>query len=141
MQAVLPVKYGGLRASPTRFRGMGPIQNCKEPVMAAKRKPTQKTKNKAKPAKKPAPRGRKAARKAPAKKAPGKTSRREGLAVKTDPALEARLRMLATKMGKDLPALIVQALTEFADNWEDHMQTVQALKDTEDRVQLSVPKE
>ena len=49
--------------------------------------------------------------------------------------------MLATRMGKDLPAVIVQALNEFADTWEDHMQTVQALKDTEDRVHLTVPKE
>ena len=61
--------------------------------------------------------------------------------IKTDPALEARLRMLATRMGKDLPGVIVQALNEFADNWEDHMQTVQALRDTEDRVHLTVPKE
>jgi hypothetical protein len=110
--------------------------------MAAKRKPAKKTKNKAKPARKPAAKAR---AKAPAKKAPPKApkkaSKRVGLAIKTDPALEARLRMLATKMGKDLPALIVQALTEFADNWEDHMQTVQALKDTEDRVHLTVPKE
>ena len=61
--------------------------------------------------------------------------------IKTDPALEARLRMLATKMGKSLDALIVQALGEFADNWEDHMQTVAALRDSEDRVHLTVPKE
>lgn len=98
--------------------------------MAAKRKPAKKSKTKkAKPARKPV------------KKAPAKKATREGLAIKTDPALEARLRMLATKMGKDLPAVIVQALNEFADNWEDHMQTVQALKDTEDRVHLTVPKE
>lgn len=99
--------------------------------MAAKRKPAKKSKTKkAKPARKPV-------KKAPAKK----VSAREGLHIKTDPALEARLRMLATRMGKDLPAVIVQALNEFADAWEDHMQTVQALKDTEDRVHLTVPKE
>lgn len=106
--------------------------------MAAKRKPAKKTRTKAKPARKAAAKTR---AKAPARKAPKPSSKREGLAIKTDPALEARLRMLATRMGKDLPALIVQALTEFADNWEDHMQTVQALKDTEDRVHLTVPKE
>ena len=100
--------------------------------MAAKRKAAKKTKTKtAKPAAKPA-------KKKPARKS---AARREGLHVEADPALEARLRMLATKMGKDLPTVIVQALNEFADNWEDHMQTVQALKDTEDRVHLSVPKE
>ncbi len=109
--------------------------------MAAKRKPAKKSKTKkakpaAKPAKKPAKKPvKKAARKMP------KAAKREGLAIKTDPALEARLRMLATKMGKDLPAVIVQALNEFADTWEDHMQTVQALQDTEDRVHLTVPKE
>jgi predicted transcriptional regulator len=105
--------------------------------MAAKRKPVKKSKTKkAKPAAKPAKKSvKKAARKMP------KAAKREGLAIKTDPALEARLRMLATKMGKDLPAVIAQALNEFADTWEDHMQTVQALKDTEDRVHLTVPKE
>lgn len=109
--------------------------------MAAKRKPARKAKNaKAKPGVRKG-RAKPQARKAPPKKAAKRASKREGLAIKTDPALEARLRMLATKMGKDLPALIVQALTEFADNWEDHMQTVQALKDTEDRVHLTVPKE
>ena len=108
--------------------------------MAAKRKasPKTKTKNKkAKPAAKPvtkaAPRKKAAPKKAAAKPA--------GLVIKTNPALEARLRMLASKMGKSLDALIVQALGEFADNWEDHMQTVAALQDTEGRVQLSVPKE
>lgn len=103
--------------------------------MAAKRKPAKKSKTKkAKPARKPV-------KKAPAKKTAPKKVTRDGLHIKTDPALEARLRMLATRMGKDLPAVIVQALNEFADNWEDHMQTVQALKDTEDRVHLTVPKE
>jgi predicted transcriptional regulator len=114
-------------------------------VMAAKRKAPQKAKTgkaktkKAKPAaRKPV---RKAAVKRAAKKAPKKTAKPAGLVVKTDPALEARLRMLATKMNKSLDAVIAQALTEFADNWEDHMQTVAALRDTEDRVHLSVPKE
>ena len=75
------------------------------------------------------------------KKSAKKSAKREGLVLKTDPALEARLRMLATKMGKHLSAVIVQALNEFADNWEDHMQTVQVLRDSEDRVHLTVPKE
>ncbi|MBX7198087.1 MAG: hypothetical protein K1X51_01770 [Rhodospirillaceae bacterium] len=104
--------------------------------MAAKRKPAKKSKTKkAKAAPKPA-------KKAAPKKSPGKTaSAGEGLLIQTDPALEARLRMLATRMGKNLPAVITLALNEFADNWEDHMRTVQALKDTEDRVHLTVPKE
>jgi hypothetical protein len=117
--------------------------------MAAQRKAPQKVKagkaktKKAKPAaRKPV---RKAAVKRPPKKGPKKAAKkapkRAGLVIKTDPALEARLRMLGTKMGKSLEAVIVQALSEFADNWEDHMQTVAALRDTEDRVHLSVPKE
>lgn len=111
--------------------------------MAAKRKPAKKSKPKtAKPAAKPAPKktAKKSAKKSVVRTA-AKPAKREGLHIKTDPALEARLRMLATKLGKDLPGVIVQALNEFADNWEDHMQTVQALKDTEDRVHLTVPKE
>ena len=112
--------------------------------MAAKRKAPSKSKTKnkkAKPAaKKPTlkPGPKKSAPKKPSKKAAAKPA---GFVIKTDPAVEARLRMLATKMGKSLEAVIAQALTEFADNWEDHMQTVAALRDTEDRVHLSVPKE
>ena len=108
--------------------------------MAAKRKASPKTKiknKKAKPAAKPVTKTAKR-KKVAAKKTPAKPA---GLVIKTDPALEARLRMLATKMGSSLDALIVQALNEFADNWEDHLQTVAALQDTEDRVHLSVPKE
>ncbi len=44
-------------------------------------------------------------------------------------------------MGKSMDAILVQALEEFVETWEDHLQTVEALKETEDRVQLSVPKE
>ena len=38
--------------------------------------------------------------------------------------------MLATKMGKTLPEAAAQALDEFVETWEDHMQTVAALKET-----------
>lgn len=109
--------------------------------MAAKRKAQKKSKAGKAKTKKAKPAARKPARKAAAKPAPRKAAKPAGLVIKTDPALEARLRMLATKMGKSLEALIVQALGEFADNWEDHMQTVAALRDTEDRVHLSVAKE
>ncbi|MHB1204473.1 MAG: hypothetical protein ACYCZX_02815 [Rhodospirillaceae bacterium] len=109
--------------------------------MAAKRKAPKKAKTGKAKIKKAKPAARKAATKRPMKKMPKKAAKPAGLVIKTDPALEARLRMLGTKMGKSLEAVIVQALGEFADNWEDHMQTVAALRDTEDRVHLSVPKE
>ena len=105
--------------------------------MAAKRKAQGKSRAGKAKSKKPKPAARKAVVKRPAQK----SAKPAGFVIKTDPALEARLRMLGTKMGKSLEAVIVQALAEFADNWEDHMQTVAALRDTEDRVHLSVPKE
>lgn len=103
--------------------------------MAAKRKAPKKSQQKAK-RKKPAVK-KIVRKKAPAKRPAAKPA---GMSVKTDPALEARLRMLATRMGSSLDALIVQALNEFADNWEDHLQTVAALQNTQDRVHLSVLK-
>jgi hypothetical protein len=114
--------------------------------MAAKRKAQKKSKaGKAKiKATKPARKAvvkKSAIKKALPRRAARKTAKPDGLVVKTNPALEARLRMLATKMGIGFDALIVQALNEFADNWEDHLRTVAALQDTEDRVHLSVPKE
>ncbi len=89
--------------------------------------------------KKPAAKKAKTKRAAP-KKAKGKSSRSGGSIVVT-PELDARLRMLATNLGKSMDEILVQALQEFVETWEEHLQTVAALKQTEDRVQLSVPKE
>ncbi len=89
--------------------------------------------------KKPAAKKAKTKRAAP-KKAKSKSSRSGGSIVVT-PELDARLRMLATNLGKSMDEILVQALEEFAETWEEHLQTVAALKETEDRVQLSVPKE
>ncbi len=61
------------------------------------------------------------------------------LSVQVTPALEGRLKTLARSMGKPMDGLLVQALGEFADNWEDHMRTVNALNEGDDRVQLVVP--
>jgi len=93
---------------------------------------------------------KKAVRK-PAKKARKKTAapkRRQtaaatpkGLSLAVPPELEQRLRALARDMQKSVDQVLVQALQEFADNWEDHMRTVQALGAEDDRVQLSVPQE
>lgn len=51
--------------------------------------------------------------------------------------LERRLMALAVQMEKTLDAVLLQALCEFADAWEDHFQTVEALQD-DDRVQVAV---
>ncbi len=52
--------------------------------------------------------------------------------------LDNRLRELATEMNKSLEEVLIQALTEFADNWEDHLRTVRNLNAGDDRMQLSV---
>jgi predicted DNA-binding protein len=70
-----------------------------------------------------------------------KASPRSSGSIVVTPELDARLRMLATNLGKTMDEILVQALQEFVETWEDHLQTVAALKETEDRVQLSVPKE
>jgi hypothetical protein len=97
-----------------------------------------KSKKKAK-AKKPVK--KKAAKKTakPAKKATARKAAPAGLDLA--PELNARLRKLATYMGKTMDQVKLQALTEFCDTWEDHQRTIATLKDTDDRVQLSVPKE
>ena len=53
-------------------------------------------------------------------------------------ALEARLKGLAKSMDKSLDAILIQALAEFADTWEDHLRTVAALSSEDDRIQLVV---
>jgi len=63
------------------------------------------------------------------------------LSVQVAPALEDRLIDLAMRMAKPLDQVLAQALSEFADTWEDHMRTVNALNQSDDRVQLVVPSE
>ncbi len=53
--------------------------------------------------------------------------------------LDARLRDLAVLMDLSLEEVLIQAMTEFADNWEDHMRTVRNLNAGDDRMQLFVP--
>ena len=52
--------------------------------------------------------------------------------------LEGRLNALADRMGKSLDDVLSLALDEYADTWEDHLDTVDALKEGDDRVQLAV---
>lgn len=79
------------------------------------------------------------------KRAVKKSARRgaanDGVQLGVSFELDNRLRELATKMDKSLEEILIQALTEFADNWEDHMRTVSALNDGDDRMQLVVPKD
>jgi len=107
--------------------------------MAKSKKKANKKPAKKKPAAKKAKTKRAAPRKA--RKPARKSSSRSGGSIVVTPELDARLRMLATNLGKSMDEILVQALEEFAETWEDHLQTVAALKETEDRVQLSVPKE
>ena len=54
------------------------------------------------------------------------------------PALHDRLRALANAMGLTMEGVLRQALSEFADTWEEHHRTVATLGDPTDRVQLRV---
>lgn len=54
--------------------------------------------------------------------------------------LEKRLVTLARQMEKTMDGLMLQALCEFADAWEDHFRTVKSLQD-DDRIVLSVKPE
>jgi len=71
--------------------------------------------------------------KSPSRRLPG------GVQLGVSVELDNRLRELATEMNKSLEEVLIQALTEFADNWEDHLRTVRNLSAADDRVQLSVP--
>jgi hypothetical protein len=102
-------------------------------------------KAKKKPAKKAGKKTAKSSRtgKTPKAKSKPRTPRpvAEGFGVTVSPELDARLQALALSMEKTMEELLLQALTEFADAWEDHQRTVAALRDTDDRVQLAVPKD
>lgn len=52
--------------------------------------------------------------------------------------LEKRLQDLAERLEKPLDDVLTLALAEYADTWEDHLDTVDALKEGDDRVQLAV---
>jgi predicted transcriptional regulator len=57
------------------------------------------------------------------------------------PVLHDRLKALSKVMDMPMEAVIRQALSEFADTWEDHHRTVAALADTSDRMQVVVKDE
>jgi hypothetical protein len=105
---------------------------------AAKKKAPKVAKKKTIAKRKPAAAPR---RKGAAKKRPVKKSAADGVRLGVSPDLDTRLRLLATKMGKSLEEVLIQALTEFADNWEDHLRTLTVLNQGDDRMQLAVPQD
>lgn len=114
---------------------------------AAKPAAARKAASKKTASRKAAPRkttSRKTVRGAAAKRAVGRAAPRRAaddvrLGVSHD--LDARLRALALALGKSLEDVLIQALSEFADAWEDHLDTVNALGDGDDRVQLALAAE
>lgn len=80
----------------------------------------------------------KAARAKSAKKPVKKSAKADGVQLGVSLELDQRLRDLATQMNKTLEEVLIQAMTEFADNWEDHLRTVRTLNSGDDRMQLSV---
>jgi predicted transcriptional regulator len=107
---------------------------------AAVKKKTQKAAPKRKAAKTPVKKSVQKTAKRPARKPARKAARKPGaLSVQVTPALEARLNALAANMSTVVDALLVQALTEFVETWEDHQRTVAALNDGSDRLQVVAP--
>lgn len=47
-----------------------------------------------------------------------------------------RLELMAARMGQSVEDCARLGLVEFLDNWEDHLRTVAALEEDEDRPQL-----
>lgn len=60
------------------------------------------------------------------------------VAIKIEKTLEDRLKALATRMEKPLPEVLAHALAEYADTWEDHLDTVDSLQESDDRVHVAV---
>jgi hypothetical protein len=79
------------------------------------------------------------------KAAKSKTSRRtltvivpQTITLSLPPVLHDRLKGLSQVMGLSVEGVMRQALTEFADTWEEHHRTVASLAEGSDRTQLVV---
>lgn len=96
---------------------------------SAKRKPVAATRGKS---------NKKVVKKSKTKKSAPRRPKDDGVRLGVSLELDNRLRDLAIAMNKSLEEILLQALTEFADNWEDHMNTVSVLGAEDDRVQLAV---
>lgn len=71
----------------------------------------------------------------------GKTVSDKTLKIAVSTALEERLKSLAERLDKTVDQVLADALAEYADTWEDHLKTVDALKEGDDRIQLAVVNE
>ncbi len=108
--------------------------------MAKKPKKAVKSKNKSSKAKaKKAPAKAKTVRAKSKAKAKRSTSNRTETVLPQE--LEARLMALAIQMDQSMDAVLIQALCEFADAWEDHFRTVNVMVEEDERVQIVVKPE
>ncbi|MBL8630495.1 MAG: hypothetical protein JNM81_12735 [Rhodospirillaceae bacterium] len=96
-------------------------------------------KSKAKKVKGKSPKGKNLKTKTPKAKTKARRPQRTETVLPKD--LEARLMALAAQMDKTMDALLLQALCEFADAWEDHYRTINVLADEDERVQIVVKPE
>jgi predicted transcriptional regulator len=68
-------------------------------------------------------------------------SQNRGFHIAVSQDLEARLEDLAKSMRKSMDEILIQAVSEFADTWEDHQRVVETLADEDDRLQIVVEKD
>ncbi len=115
----------------TRTAGKAKAKTVKTKT-STKRKPAATTRGKSGKTKK-------AVKKSATKKTASRRAAADGVRLGVAYELDTRLRELAVAMNKSLEEVLIQALTEFADNWEDHMNTVSILGAEDDRVQLAAP--
>ncbi len=119
------------------------MRMAKRPAKKAQRKESSKGKAKKAASKAKAPAKRAKAKSA--KKAPKQKSRRtltvvgaQAITLALPPALHDRLKSLSKAMGLSVEGAVRQAVTEFADTWEEHHRTVSALAEGSDRMALIV---
>ena len=68
-------------------------------------------------------------------------SQNRGFHIAVSQDLETRLEDPAKIMSKSMDEILIQAVSEFADTWEDHQRVVETLADEDDRMQIVVGKE
>ena len=80
-------------------------------------------------------------KKKPKAKAPVNRAKERGIHITVSQDLEARLEGLSKSMGKSMDQMLIQALNEFADTWEDHQRVIETLGEEDDRMQIVVGKD
>ncbi len=108
----------------------------KGPAKAKKKAPEKKAPQKKPQRKKP--QQKKVQQKKKAAKKAVKRPVARGMHIDLPPDLKVRIESLAASMGKTLDQVLVQAVSEFADTWEDHQRVIEALDEGDDRVQIVV---